>query len=120
MPTALARLGPPSATRRKGERTAERILDAAEILFSERGFAGTTLRDVALRVGLRIPSLYNHFASKESLYSAVLERGIGPVLAVLSEFVEEGSEAFEIVEHRVIDERMASDHRPILIVLRLW
>lgn len=30
------------------------------------------------------------------------------------------SEAFEIVEHRVIDERMASDHRPILIVLRLW
>jgi endonuclease/exonuclease/phosphatase family metal-dependent hydrolase len=30
------------------------------------------------------------------------------------------SEAFELVEHRVIDERMASDHRPILIVLRLW
>ena len=79
-----------AGTRRKGELTAERILDAAEALFAERGYDGTTLRDVAARVGLRIPSLYNHFASKESLYAAVLERGIGPVLEVLSEFVATG------------------------------
>ncbi len=70
--------------RRKGERTAERILDAAEQSFAERGFEGTTLRDVASRVGLRTPSLYNHFAGKESLYAAVLERGIGPVLEALT------------------------------------
>jgi TetR/AcrR family transcriptional regulator len=74
--------------RRKGERTAERILDAAEALFAERGYEGTTLRDVAERVGLRTPSLYNHFPNKESLYEAVLERGISPVLDVLSEVVE--------------------------------
>jgi len=28
--------------------------------------------------------------------------------------------AFEIVEHRVIDEVLVSDHRPLLVVLRLW
>jgi len=28
--------------------------------------------------------------------------------------------AFEVVEHRVVDERLASDHRPLLVVLRLW
>jgi len=77
--------------RRKGERTAERILDAAEALFAERGYVGTTLRDVAERVELRIPSLYNHFPNKDALYAAVLERGIGPVLAMLSEVVEAGS-----------------------------
>jgi AcrR family transcriptional regulator len=79
----------PSATaawRRKGEQTAERILDAAETLFAERGYAGTSLRDVAARVELRIPSLYNHFPSKDALYAAVLARGIGPVLALLGEF----------------------------------
>jgi len=74
--------------RSKGERTAERILDAAEALFAERGYAGTALRDVARAVDLRTPSLYNHFASKDSLYAAVLERGIRPVFEVLSEVVE--------------------------------
>jgi AcrR family transcriptional regulator len=38
---------------------------------------------VAERVGVRAPSLYNHFPSKESLYAAVLERGIGPLLSLL-------------------------------------
>ena len=79
---------PTASRRRKGERTAERILDAAEALFAERGYAGATLRDVATEVGLRTPSLYNHFPSKESLYAAVLERGIRPVLDVLTEVVE--------------------------------
>jgi len=79
---------PTASRRRKGERTAERILDAAEALFAERGYAGATLRDVATEVGLRTPSLYNHFPSKESLYAAVLERGISPVLDVLTEVVE--------------------------------
>ncbi|MBW2725482.1 MAG: TetR/AcrR family transcriptional regulator [Deltaproteobacteria bacterium] len=73
---------------RKGEQTAERILDAAENLFASRGYAGTTLRDVAEAVGLRTPSLYNHFESKDALYEAVLERGISPVLKALVEAVD--------------------------------
>lgn len=74
---------PPVSGRSKGERTAERILRAAEQLFGERGYTGTSLRDVAEAVGLRIPSLYNHFPGKEQLYAAVLDRSIGPVLAML-------------------------------------
>jgi TetR/AcrR family transcriptional regulator len=72
-----------SATLTKGERTAERVLDAAEPLFAEHGFAGTSLRDIADAVGIRIPSLYNHFGSKEALYASVLDRGLAPVLAML-------------------------------------
>jgi AcrR family transcriptional regulator len=85
MPSA-ARAYPPEPPRHRfgGERTAERILDAAEELFAERGYNGTTLRDVATRVGVRPPSLYNHFASKDALYAAVLERGIGPLMVVLA------------------------------------
>jgi AcrR family transcriptional regulator len=102
-PTTFA---PASTRTRKGERTAERILDVAEELFAERGYAGTTLRDVAGRVGLRNPSLYNHFPNKESLYAAVLRRGIGPVLETLGEFVDTGSDAYrdsgQVVE-RIMD-----------------
>jgi len=68
---------------RKGRETAERILDVAEEVFAEKGYEGATLRDVAQAAGLRTPSLYNHFEGKDALYAAVLERGIGPVLAAL-------------------------------------
>lgn len=78
-----------SPRRRGGEQTAERVLDAAEALFAERGYAGTALRDIAQRADLRTPSLYNHFEGKEALYAAVLERGIGPVLAILAGLAEE-------------------------------
>ena len=74
--------------RGSGPETAGAILDAAEEAFATQGFDGTAMRDVAARVGIRAPSLYNHFPSKEALYSAVLERGVGPVLRMLLQFVE--------------------------------
>jgi AcrR family transcriptional regulator len=82
-------------TTRKGAETAERILDAAESCFADRGYAGTTLRHVADRVGIRIPSLYNHFDNKESIYAAVLERGISPVLQLLTQFLAEGEASYQ-------------------------
>src|SRR5512145_2065467 len=82
------RRDPPPGPERRGEQTRERILDAAEALFADRGFEGTALRDVAARVGIRTPSLYNHFPSKEALYAAVLERVVEPLLALLSELVQ--------------------------------
>jgi len=65
--------------------TRDRILDTAEALFAERGFAGTAVRDIASAVGLTAASLYNHFAGKEALYAAVLERGMRPLIDVLED-----------------------------------
>ncbi len=103
MPATPAVIAPGTRPRRKGELTAERILDAAEALFAERGYAGTTLRDVADAVSLRIPSLYNHFENKDSLYAAVLERGVGPVLEVLSEFMREDGAGYHDARRVVSD-----------------
>ncbi|MAT93753.1 MAG: TetR family transcriptional regulator [Halioglobus sp.] len=65
--------------------TAERILDAAEDLFAEKGYSATSLGDVADRVGIRSPSLYNHFKNKEALYQAVLDRLLADFSAPLLE-----------------------------------
>ena len=54
--------------------TSDRILDAAEDLFAEKGYSAASLGEVADRVGIRSPSLYNHFRNKEALYEAVLSR----------------------------------------------
>src|SRR5215831_12665716 len=52
----------------------EEILDAATRLFAERGYEGASMNDVAERVGMRKASLFYHFATKDALYEAVLDR----------------------------------------------
>jgi TetR/AcrR family transcriptional regulator len=58
--------------------TREKILDAAERRFAERGFSATSLGDIADDVGIRTPSLYKHFEGKQALYDAVMERLVAP------------------------------------------
>ncbi|MCP4908837.1 MAG: TetR/AcrR family transcriptional regulator [bacterium] len=82
----------------KGERTARRILDVAEQLFAEEGFAGTRLREIAKRVGIHEPGIYNHFASKEVLYRSVLERGLQPLADAIDELLEREASPRELEE----------------------
>jgi AcrR family transcriptional regulator len=51
----------------------EAILDAALGLFSERGFRGTTTREIAAAVGVTEPVLYEHFRTKSDLYTAIID-----------------------------------------------
>ena len=67
----------------KGERTAQRILDVAETLFARKGYEAASLRDIAALAEIRQPGLYNHFASKEDLYRAVLDRGLQPLVELM-------------------------------------
>jgi len=54
--------------------TRERVLQVAQALFAERGYRGTSLRDIAKRIGIKAPSLLHHFPSKQQLYLAVLDK----------------------------------------------
>ena len=70
----------------------DEILDEATRLFAERGYEGTSMADLAERVGLRKASLFHHFASKEVLYAAVLERLVQAVgAAMMKAAVQTGS-----------------------------
>lgn len=69
--------------------TRDRLLDAAEQLFAERGFAATSLRDLTAVAEANLASVNYHFGSKETLLVEVFERRLGPVngrrLALLDE-----------------------------------
>lgn len=57
----------------KQEATKQRILDKALELFSERGYDSVSVGEIADAVGIKAPSLYNHFASKQAIFDALVE-----------------------------------------------
>ena len=61
--------------------TKERILNVAELLFADRGFPATSLRDITSEASVNIASVNYHFGSKEALLAAVLERRLRPINA---------------------------------------
>lgn len=70
--------------------TRRRILDASLELFSERGFHGVTIHDIAVRVGVTDGALYRHFASKRELLKALfVEHGLDRAFAELTGIPEE-------------------------------
>src|SRR3954465_15455194 len=86
--------------------TKQRILDAAERLIGEQGYAATSLRQIINKAGVNIAAVHYHFGSKEELLDAVVLRKAGPVnearLAALRRVEEEAGEGPLDVE-RVLD-----------------
>jgi AcrR family transcriptional regulator len=48
------------------------IVEALD-LFSERGYEGVSMRDIAAKVGIKASSLYNHFSSKADLFDSIVQ-----------------------------------------------
>lgn len=59
--------------RGRGEVTKQRILDAAIDLFSQKGYNGVSIRELARAVGIRESSIYNHYSSKDEILTAILD-----------------------------------------------
>ena len=53
--------------------TKKRILDEALTLFSEKGYANVFVADIAGAVGIKAPSLYKHYKSKQDIFNAILD-----------------------------------------------
>ena len=71
------RLAPPEGGR--GADTRERLLDAAEKIFAERGFEGASIRAVTQAAGASVSAANYHFGSKEALLRETLLRRVGPL-----------------------------------------
>lgn len=74
--------------------TKEQIINVAEELFAERGYAGTSLRQVIKEAGVNLSAVHYHFGSKEELFRAVVARTAKPI-------VKRSLERLALVEARV-------------------
>jgi TetR/AcrR family transcriptional regulator len=97
----------------------EEILDVATPLFAERGFEGTSMNDVAERVGMRKASLFYHFATKDALYEAVLDRIVRQVGDSLSAVYTGGGTLVERLERAADAVATAVSERPFVARLFL-
>lgn len=79
--------------------TPERLLQAAEGVFSMAGFGAAKLADIAQRAGIRRPSLLYHFKTKENLYAATVEHAMTRLRRALGEVMEaEGDFATRLMQ----------------------
>jgi len=59
------------------------VLDAACGLFAERGYRGTSMKDIAVVLDVRAPSLYNHVASKQDILYAIMDAAMDRAINAL-------------------------------------
>jgi TetR/AcrR family transcriptional regulator, cholesterol catabolism regulator len=71
-----------------GTRTADAIQEAAANLFFQRGYAATSLREIASEVGIQVGSLYNHIDGKNELLRNIMERIMSDLLLALAEALD--------------------------------
>lgn len=70
---------------RRRQETIQEVLDLAAQIMAEQGVAGLALGEIARRLGIQPPSLYEYFPSKHALYDALFARGARHLLEVMRE-----------------------------------
>lgn len=90
--------------------TRGRILLAASVLFAQRGYFGTSTRDIAEAVQIRQPSLFHHFQAKHEVFRALVELDLGPSIDRMSQRLGEDSTWAEKLHFGI-----ACDVREILV-----
>jgi AcrR family transcriptional regulator len=98
--------------------TREKILDAAQILFTEKGFAATSLRAIANLASVNLAAANYHFGSKEGLLAATIHRGVEPInesrLRNLSQLEAEGNYCVPAIIAALFDPLLGEDLDPDL------
>lgn len=68
----------------------EQLIKVARGLFSEHGFEGTSVEEIAATAGVSKPVVYEHFGGKEGLYAVVVDREVQTLLGAVRTALENG------------------------------
>ncbi|WP_028936335.1 TetR/AcrR family transcriptional regulator [Pseudonocardia spinosispora] len=98
--------------------TSAAVLDTALSLFAERGYHGTALSQIAERLGVRTPSLYNHMRSKHELLLTIVDTTVTGVLADFRAATENRTDPVDkLYQATLIYARRHASHRREAIVV---
>jgi AcrR family transcriptional regulator len=107
---------------RAGSERRDEILAIAAQLFAERGFAATTVREIADAAGILSGSLYHHFDSKESMVDELVHEMLDRVLAAYRRILAAG-DAPEVALRALVREAfaaIATDRATVAVMVNEW
>src|SRR5215470_7026571 len=96
---SVNKTAPARRARLPAEQRRESILDAATEVFAAAGYRAGKVSDVAARVGVTEPVIFQNFGSKAALYAAVLDRVAGQVRAELQDLAGQHGSASDLLAH---------------------
>ena len=88
--------------------TKEKILAAAQEVFSEKGFKGASTREIAARASVNISSLHYHWDSKEVLFTAILTQVQDQLVSRLTDVVGDRTPATPVEARRTVEVAMGA------------
>lgn len=102
--------------------TREAIMEVAVKLFSEHGYTGTTMRDIAAAVGVLPGSLYAHIESKDTLLLEIVTDGISRFLGIEGAIKDTATTAVEKLRAAILwhVDVVAKDPERTLVVFHQW
>jgi AcrR family transcriptional regulator len=86
----------------------EKILDTAEQMFTESGYAATPIRRIADSCGVNPALVHYYFGNKRDLVQATLERALAPLIKALANFKDDQQAGIGDISHLLIS--MAAEH----------
>lgn len=100
--------------------TRARLREAAFALFAEKGYDGASMSQLAERVGIAKPSLYNYYRSKEELLLDLLEEGIRDWSAhCMAPFDQAIGFERQLADHLARTVTFAREHAPMVALFQL-
>jgi AcrR family transcriptional regulator len=114
---------PENNKRKRVANRREIIVKAAGRLFREKGYEGTSVRDLANAVGLQSGSLFFHFRSKEEILLSLLEGGLRRAVAILDRHLAAAvspREKLSAILHGHLQAILDEERDAFYVVLRDW
>ncbi|MDF0528364.1 TetR/AcrR family transcriptional regulator [Tsukamurella sp. 8F] len=113
----MAPRGTTRARRESGTDRREELLGIAAELFATKGYAQTTVRDIAEAAGMLSGSLYHHFASKEAMLVEVLRDFMEGLLRRFTDIVDAGGPPSTVLEQLIRSSFQTIHEQPHAVAL---
>src|SRR5690242_5821372 len=91
VPTRDDRSKKPARSRMTAAERREQLIEIARTVFSEKGFDGASVEEIAANAGVSKPVVYEHFGGKEGVYAVVVDREVRQLLGMMREALSAGS-----------------------------